>query len=456
MQPDRRELLLAGNLNSLLFKFSIPAMVAMVVNALYIVVTMIFVGRGVGALAITALSIILPVQLIMMALGVMVGTGVSSVISRTLGKGNKEDAISALGNGIIFGLMLDAVFMVLGYVFTDRLLIFFGASANVLPYARDYIRIILLGLVFITFSLSSADIIRAEGNPKYGMYAMITGAACNIALDPILIFGLKLGVKGAAISTVIAQFISTVYIIIYFMSKKSIFHLNMSMFKIKIKIMKEILFVGIPSFVRQAASGIIILVFNKVLVFYGSDLYIAIMGVGLRLLALIQMPLLGITQGFATIVGFNYGGKLYGRVKKVLRLAIIWTVIIAGFGFIVMMVFPAAVIHLFTSDKEFIAKGVFPLRAVIIFLPLIGIQMIGGGMFQAMGKALPALIITISRQILFLIPAVLILPFFFGVNGVWLSVPVADFLSLLVTGIWIFREIKTFDKLMLESASIGV
>ncbi len=456
MQSDRREFLLTGNLNSLLFKFSVPAMVAMVVNALYSVAGMIFVGRAVGSIAITALSIILPVQLIMMALGVMIGIGVSSIISRALGKGNNEDAINALGNGIIFGLMLDAIFMVLGYVFTDKLLIFFGASANVMPYARDYIKIILIGLVFITFSLSSADIIRAEGNPKYGMYSMIIGAACNIALDPILIFGFKLGVKGAAISTVIAQFISTVYIIVYFMSKKSIFHLNMSMFKIKIKIIKEIFCIGIPSFVRQAASGIIILVFNKVLAFYGSDLHIAIMGVGLRLLALIQMPLLGITQGFATIVGFNYGGKLYGRVKKVLQLAIIWTIIIAGFGFIVMMAFPASVIHLFTNDREFIAKGVFPLRAVIIFLPLIGIQMIGGGMFQAIGKALPALLITISRQILFLIPAVLILPIFLGVDGVWLSVPVADFLSLIVTGIWIFKENRTFNKLMLESVSIGI
>jgi len=287
------------------------------------------------------------------------------------------------------------------------------------------------------------------------MYSMIVGAACNIALDPILIFVFKLGVRGAAISTVIAQFISTVYIIIYFMSKKSIFRLNISMFKIKIKIMKEIFFVGVPSFIRQAASGIIVLVFNKVLAFYGSDLHIAIMGVGLRLLALIQMPLLGITQGFATIVGFNYGGKLYGRVKKVLRLAIIWVVVIAGFGFIVMMIFPGAVIHLFTSDREFIAKGVFPLRAVIIFLPLIGIQMLGGGMFQAIGKTLPALVITISRQIIFLIPAVIILPIFLGVDGVWLSVPLADFLSLIVTGIWIFKENRVFDRLLLESVNIG-
>jgi Na+-driven multidrug efflux pump len=174
------------------------------------------------------------------------------------------------------------------------------------------------------------------------------------------------------------------------------------------------------------------------------------MGIGLRLLSLIQMPLLGLTQGFSTIVSFNYGAKLYDRVKKVLNLAIIWTVIIAGFGFIIMMAFPATVIHMFTSDKEFISKGIFPLRAVIIFLPLVGIQMLGGGLFQAIGKPVPALLITISRQILFLIPAVILMPILLGVDGVWLSVPLADFLSLLITGIWIFKEIGIFNKLILS------
>jgi putative MATE family efflux protein len=447
---SKRDLLLSGNLNSLLFKFSMPAIVAMVVNALYNVVGIIFVGRGVGSLAITGLSIVLPIQLIMMALGLMIGIGASSVISRALGGDKKDIAVSALGNGIILGLILDVVFILLGYIFMDSLLIFFGASANVLPYARDYTRIILIGLVFITFSISSSDIIRAEGNPRNAMYSMIIGAACNIALDPILIFGLKLGVRGAAIGTVLSQFASTIYIITYFMSKKSIFRLNFSMFKVKLNILKEILGVGVPSFIRQAAGGIIILIFNKVLAFYGSDLYIAIMGIGLRLLSLIQMPLLGLTQGFSTIVSFNYGAKLYDRVKKVLNLAIIWTVIIAGFGFIIMMAFPATVIHMFTSDKEFISKGIFPLRAVIIFLPLVGIQMLGGGLFQAIGKPVPALLITISRQILFLIPAVILMPILLGIDGVWLSVSLADFLSLLITGIWIFKEIGIFNKLILS------
>jgi Na+-driven multidrug efflux pump len=215
------------------------------------------------------------------------------------------------------------------------------------------------------------------------------------------------------------------------------------MFKFKSSINKEIIFIGVPTLIRQSAGGIIILIFNRVILKYGNDLYVAILGVGLRLLSLIQMPLLGITQGFSTIVGFNYGAKQYERVRKILNVALIWTIIIAGAGFIAMMLFPAGVIHWFSSDKEFIEKGVFPLRAVIIFLPIVGIQMLGGGFFQAIGKALPALIITISRQVLFLIPAVIILPVYLGIDGVWLSVPVADILSITMTGIWLMLEIRS-------------
>jgi len=441
---SKRDYILNGNLNLLLVKFSVPAMVAMVVNALYNVVGMVFVGHGVGSLAIAGLSIVLPIQLILMALGLMIGVGASSIISRALGTNNRELARATLGNAIIIGLILDAAFIILAYVFLDNILGFFGASPSVLPFAADYTRIILLGLVFITFSISSSDIIRAEGNPRYGMYAMIIGACCNIALDPIFIFALKMGVKGAAIATVISQFLSCVYIVVYYMSKKSIFRFDAKMFKFKSSINKEILFIGVPTLIRQSAGGIIILIFNRVILKYGNDLYVAILGVGLRLLSLIQMPLLGITQGFSTIVGFNYGAKQYERVRKILNVALIWTIIIAGAGFIAMMLFPAGIIKWFTSDAEFIEKGVFPLRAVIIFLPVVGIQMLGGGFFQAIGKALPALIITISRQVLFLIPAVFILPVFLGIDGVWLSVPVADILSITMTGTWLLFEIKSF------------
>jgi Na+-driven multidrug efflux pump len=199
-------------------------------------------------------------------------------------------------------------------------------------------------------------------------------------------------------------------------------------------------------------ASFIILIFNRLLSFYGGDLYIAIMGIGLRLLSLVQMPLIGITQGFSTIAGFNYGARLYPRVKKVLGIAVLWSVIIAGAGFLLMMIFPRFVITLFSSDAELIGEGIGILRIVILFLPFIGVQMLGGGLFQSIGKAVPALVLTISRQVLFLVPAAFLLPMVFGLNGVWMAVPVADFLSIAATGIWVSREIKNFNKPVLDSS----
>lgn len=449
---SNRELLLKGNITSLLFKFSAPATIGMVVGALYNIVDTIFVGRGVGSLAIAALSIALPIQLMIMAIGLMVGVGSASIISRALGKNRKDIARTVFGNGVILTLMIGIFCMILGYIFLDKTIIFFGASSQVLPFARDYTRIILIGFIFFSFSFGSSNYIRAEGNPRAAMYVMTIGALVNIILDPIFIFGLKMGIRGAALATVIAQVISCIYLVFYFYFGKSIFRPNTSIFKLKPDIIKEILSIGFPSFLRTTVAGLIVVIFNRLLLFYGSDLYIAIMGIGLRILSFIQMPIVGITQGFSTIVGFNYGAKQYDRVKKVLGVATLWTVIIAGIGFLFMMISPRWVIRLFSDDAGLIKAGISILRIVVIFLPFIGIQLLGGGFFQAIGKARPALILTISRQVIFLIPAVLLLPVFLGLIGIWIAIPVSDFLSIVVTAIWVSLEIKNFNRPTLRSA----
>ena len=449
---SKRELLLNGNITSLLFKFSAPAAIGMVTGALYNIVDTIFVGRGVGYLAITALSIVLPIQLIIIGIGIVVGVGSASIISRALGRNRKDIAQNVFGNAVVLNFLISVFCMVFIYIFMDKCLVFFGASAQVLPYARDYTSIVLSGIIFFSFSVSSNNYIRAEGNPRAAMYVMAIGAMMNIILDPIFIFVLGMGMKGAAVATVISQVISSIYVVLYILFGRSIFRLNISVFKIKFSAMKEILFIGFPSFIRSAMASIIILIFNKLLLFYGSDMYIAIMGVGLRMLSLIQMPLIGITQGFSTIVSFNYGAKLYTRVKEVLRTAVIWTIIIAGAGFLVMMIFSRFVISLFSSDANLINEGIDILRIVIIFLPVVGVQMLGGGFFQAIGKATPALILTVSRQVLFLIPAALLLPLIFGLNGVWYAVPVSDFLSVAVTVFWVSKEIKIFNEAILNTA----
>jgi len=448
---SKRELLLNGNLTVLLFKFSAPATIGMVVGAFYNIIDTIFVGKGVGSLAIAALSIVLPIQLIMMGIGTMLGIGSASIISRALGRNMKDIAQDVFGNAVVLNLLISALCMVLIYPFMDKFLIFFGASAQVLPYAKDYAYIILAGFIFLSFAISSNSCIRAEGSPRAAMYAMGIGALMNIILDPIFIFVLGMGIKGAAIATVISQALSTVYIIFYILFGKSIFNINIAVLKLRFPLVREILTLGFPSFLRSTMASFIILIFNRLLSFYGGDLYIAIMGIGLRLLSLVQMPLIGITQGFSTIVGFNYGARLYPRVKKVLGIAAVWTIVIAGAGFLVMMIFPRFVITLFSSDAELIGEGIGILRIVILFLPFIGVQMLGGGLFQSIGKAVPALVLTISRQVLFLVPAAFLLPMVFGLNGVWMAVPVADFLSVAVTGIWVSREIKNFNKPVLDS-----
>jgi putative MATE family efflux protein len=448
---SKRELLLNGNLTVLLFKFSAPATIGMVVGAFYNIIDTIFVGKGVGSLAIAALSIVLPIQLIMMGIGTMLGIGSASIISRALGRNRKDIAQDVFGNAVVLNLLISALCMVLIYPFMDKFLIFFGASAQVLPYAKDYAYIILAGFIFLSFAISSNSCIRAEGSPRAAMYAMGIGALMNIILDPIFIFVLGMGIKGAAIATVISQALSTVYIIFYILFGKSIFNINIAVLKLRFPLVREILTLGFPSFLRSTMASFIILIFNRLLSFYGGDLYIAIMGIGLRLLSLVQMPLIGITQGFSTIVGFNYGARLYPRVKKVLGIAAVWTIVIAGAGFLVMMIFPRFVITLFSSDAELIGEGIGILRIVILFLPFIGVQMLGGGLFQSIGKAVPALVLTISRQVLFLVPAAFLLPMVFGLNGVWMAVPVADFLSVAVTGIWVSREIKNFNKPVLDS-----
>ena len=446
---SKMELLLNGNITSLLFKFSAPAIIGMITGALYNIVDTVFVGKGVGSLAIAALSIVLPIQLIIIGIGSMLGVGSASIVSRALGRNKKNIAQNTFGNAFVLNLLISAFFMIFIYAFMEKILVFFGASAQVLPYARDYAYITLAGFVFLSFSISSNNYIRAEGNPRAAMYVMAIGAILNIILDPIFIFVLDMGVKGAAIATVISQVISSIYVIFYITFGGSVFKLKLSIFKIKASTMKEILSLGFPTFISSAMASIITLIFNRLLLFYGSDLHIAIMGIGIRMLSLIQMPLIGITQGFSTIVGFNYGAKLYPRVKRVLEIAVAWTVIIAGAGFLVMMIFPRFIISFFSNDVNLINEGTGILRIVIIFLPFIGIQMLGGGLFQAIGKVAPAIILTISRQVIFLIPAAFLLPMIFGLTGVWLAVPVADFLSIAVTGIWMFREIRSFNKAIL-------
>lgn len=445
---EQRNLILNGNIRPLLFKFSAPAITGMLVSALYNMVDTLYVGQGVGPLAISALTIVLPIQLIIMAIGIMIGIGSASVISRAFGAKEDEKALNTAGTGMLLTVLISIILMIPSYIFADRLLYFFGASSNTFTMAKDYMSIILIGFVSFSFGIFSNNLIRAEGKPRAAMYSMLIGAVSNIILDPVFIFVLGLGVKGAAIATIISQIFSMIYCISFFVSSKSIYIIKAKYFKLNFALAKEILTVGFPSFALQLLGSVIFLIFNKSIVKYGTDMHIAVMGIGLRIMNLIEMPIIGIAQGYSTLVSFNYGAKLYSRIKTIFREAVMWTIVIAGAGFIALMFFPGPILNIFTKDRELIQMGVTPMRIIVVFLPFIGFQVLGGSLFQAIGKTVPALLITLSRQLLLLIPALIVLPLFFGITGIWLSISVSNFFSIILTAGFVFWQIRNFNRLI--------
>ncbi len=451
MEEERKKIL-NENLRGLLFKFSYPMIIALVFGALYNMVDTIFVGKGVGPVAIAALTIVLPIQIIMWAIGFMVGSGAGSIISRSLGAGQKNQAVKTAANAILINIAISLAVMVPIYIFLDRLLVFFGASPDVFPHAKGYASIVLAGFVLYSFDAASRIIIRAEGKPRAAMYPTILGAVLNMILDPIFVFVFKMGVRGAAIATVISQAVAVIFILIYFMSSRSIFHFKLESFKPDFKVIFETLKIGFPSFLMATIDSFIILLFNRAIMKYGNDTYIAITGTGIRIIDLTLMPMIGITQGFSTIAGFNYGAKLYARVKKILWETVLWNTLLSTAVFLVLMILPGQLLGFFSSDRQFIDMGITPLRIIIAFFPALGFQFAIGSFFQAIGKALPATIITLSRQVLFLIPAILVFPLFWGLKGVWMSWPFSDMMDFIVCGIFIIFEIRIINRLMKKQA----
>ena len=443
---EQKKQILSENLRVLLFKFSLPTVVGMVIIALYNFVDAIFVGNVVGPDAIAGLTIVMPVNIFIIAIGLLTGVGAASIVSRSLGKGGKEKAVIAGGDSIVINAVLTIITVIPIYIYSESILKFLGASAEVLPYARDYLNIMLLGFVFLSFSINGTILIRAEGKPRASMYEMIIGSVLNIILDYFFIVVFGWGVQGAAIATVISHIAATVYILAFFKSRSSIFDLKLRMFKINKSISREILSIGTPSFLMETIGCLMFMLFIRVVRQYGGDVYITIIGIGIRIIDLIFMPILGISQGFAPLVGFNYGAKLYSRVKRVLKEAFIWSFFITLIGFTIMVIFPESLIGIFTSDISVVEKGAGPLRLIAMFALLWSFPMLGSTFFQAIGKFKPSLAITLSRELLFFIPAILILPRFFGLTGVWISWPVTDFLSFLVTAVLLVREIRIINR----------
>ncbi|GAB6171104.1 MATE family efflux transporter [Paradesulfitobacterium aromaticivorans] len=443
---DRSKQLGEEKIGKLLFKFSIPAIIGMLVNALYNIVDRIFVGHGVGSLALSGIALTFPIPLLIMAFGMLIGLGATSLISIRLGEKKKEEAELIVGNSFMLLLGISLGITLLSYLFMDAMLIQFGASAEVLPYAREYIKVLLLGAAFQNVGFGMNNFIRAEGNPKTAMLTMILGAVLNTILNPIFIFGLHLGIVGSALATVISQVVVSVWVLSYFLGSRAMLRLRVHNLRLDLAIVKGILAIGMSPFAMQLVASLITVLFNKSLAHYGGDLAIAAMGIINSIVMLIFMPVFGLNQGAQPIIGYNYGARKYNRVKTALKLGAFWATVITTTGFLLTLVFPGALIAMFSKDDtELIRLGVSGLRLFLIMLPIIGFQVAAVNYFQATGQPRKSLFLSMSRQLIFLAPFILILPHFWGLTGVWLAGPASDLASSILTAIWLFRDIRKLN-----------
>lgn len=445
---NKPHILAENNITRLLLKLSLPATVGMFVMAFYNLADTIFVGRGVGSLGIGGVSIVFPYQMIILALGHLLGMGGASIISRSLGANDSSRAGKTMGTVYVMVILLGVIISLLGSIFLVPLLLAFGATEAILPYARDYLQIILLSTTFFLFLVVSNNIIRAEGRAKIAMGTMIVSAIMNIILDPIFIFTFKMGVRGAAIATLISQFLAAVYIVFFFISTRSSLNFQISQLKLDLKILKEVFKIGISAFARNSAGSIIVILINNTLKNYNGDISIPVFGIIHRLFRFTIMPISGIAQGYQPILGYNYGAKNYRNILKTISRGTVLSTIIAFSGFLVLFLFPEPLFRIFTSNASLISNGTIALRLMVLALPTEGFQVIGATTFQALGKPLPAFLLSVSHRVLFLVPLVLILPSLLGINGVWLTFPISDLLTLFITIPLLYREAGKFEKLL--------
>ena len=433
----------------LLAKLSIPTTIGMLANSLYNIVDTIFSGKGVGTLAIAGIGIVFPVQMIIMALAQLIGLGSASMISRNLGKKDYDRAGLVAGNSFIAITLLGITVSAVVFIFMNPILKLFGATESILPFARDYLFIIAFGFVFFPFMVSTNNLIRAEGNAKTSMIILLLATVSNIILDPIFIFVFKLGIKGAAYATIIAQFAGFTYTILFFLRRKSVIPIKAHHFKLKFPVIKEMTSLGLASFIKQVSSSFLIIMVNNSLRVYGGEIAIAAYSVVNRIIMFVTMLLFGIVSGVQPMIGYNYGAMNMSRVKESLKISILSTTVIGLFFSILFLVFPTPLIRLFSNDPELISSGVFPLRMIILLFTLIGFQIIGAGFFQSIGKAIPSIILSLTRQVFYLLPLILLLPMLWGINGIWIAFPIADLLAIITTGIFLYRELKKINKLEL-------
>ncbi|HEY3372830.1 MAG TPA: MATE family efflux transporter [Prolixibacteraceae bacterium] len=417
----------------LMLQFFIPAFIGVFMNAMYNIVDRIFIGQGVGSLALSGVSVTFPIMLIVMGFGMLIGIGSGVLVSINMGKRDLDRAEKVLGSSFLLMLLVSVLITVIGFSIKGPLLRSFGATAETLQYANDYLDIILAGTVFQVVGFSLNNIIRAEGNAKIAMFSMIIGAGTNMILNPIFIFGFGWGVKGSAYATLISMMVLTVWVLLHFRSSKSVVKLRPENIRFNWKILLEIIAIGMAPFFMQIANSLVQGLINTKLIAFGGDLAVGAMGIVNSVATLIVMSIVAINMATQPIISFNYGAKSFSRVKETLRLAIISSTVISIFAFIMVETLPGSIVQLFnSSDAGLLAFGTDGLRLALMALPFVGFQVVTGNFFQSMGNAKIAVMLTLLRQVIILIPLLFILPIHFGLQGIWMSMPISDFASAII------------------------
>ncbi|MBO5942175.1 MAG: MATE family efflux transporter [Bacteroidales bacterium] len=431
----------------LLKQYALPAIIAQTAASLYNMVDSIFIGQGVGPLAISGLAVTFPLMNLSTAFGTLVGAGAAVMLSVLLGQKNYKAANKVLGNVVSLNIIIGLIFMAAALIFIDPILYFFGASENTLPYAKEYITIILIGNVIthVYFGLNAA--MRSSGFPKKAMALTIFTVVFNTILDPIFIFVFDMGIAGAAWATVIAQTVAMIVVLKHFSDKERAFHFEKGIFKLDMRVAKDSLAIGMGPFLMNAAACLVTLFINQQLRDYSGDLGIGAYGICNRLIFMFIMICMGLNQGMQPIAGYNYGAKQYSRVKEVFWMTAKLGTIVTCICFIIGMFFPRIAVGIFTHDEALMEMASHGLRILVIGFPIVGFQMIGTNFFQCLGMVKKSVILSLSRQILFLLPLLYALPLWHGASGVWMSFPVSDVLSAALTAILLRRLFKKFNRL---------
>lgn len=432
-------------IGKLLMQYAIPAIIAMTASSLYNMVDSIFIGHGVGALAISGLALTFPLMNLAAAFGSLVGVGASTLISVKLGQKDYDTAQRVLGNVLVLNVIIGLLFTVVTLIFLDPILYFFGGSDATVGYARDYMVVILLGNIITHIYLGLNAVLRSAGHPQKAMYATIATVLVNTLLDPLFIYVFDWGIQGAAIATITAQVLALIWQFKLFSNKNELLHFHKGIYRLKKKIVYDSLAIGMSPFLMNLAACFIVILINQGLQKYGGDLAIGAFGIVNRLVFIVVMIVMGLNQGMQPIAGYNYGAQQYLRVRKVLIVTIVAATLVTTFGFLVGMLMPELAVSIFTTDEELIRLAAKGLRITVVFFPIIGFQMVTSNFFQSIGMASKAIFLSISRQVLILIPCLLILPRYYGQFGVWVSMPVSDITASLIAGsmlVWQMKKLK--------------